>query len=69
MTTDNKVNPASGPSTFPPRKTEVPTHPGVTQPVDTENKSGANEIANRLAHKANKTEQEFGRENSNLFSK
>jgi len=46
----------------------VPTHPGVTNPSETE-KSGANEIANRLAHKANKTEQDFGRENSNLFHK
>ena len=68
MTTDNQANPSSGPSTFPPRGSDVPTHPGVTNPSETE-KSGANEIANRLAHKANKTEQDFGRENSNLFHK
>jgi len=68
MTTDNKLNPSSGPSTFPSRTTEVPNHPAVAKPEKTE-ESSAEKIANRLAHKANKTEQEFEGDNSNLFSK
>ena len=68
MTTNNKLNPSAGPSTFPRRTTEVPTHPAAVQPKDTE-KSDAEKIANRLAHKANKAEQEFESDNGNLFSK
>jgi hypothetical protein len=68
MTTDSNLNPSSGPSTFPPRTTEVPNHPHVTQPTEAE-ESVAEKVANRLAHKANKTEQQFDSDNSNLFSK
>jgi hypothetical protein len=68
MTTENKLNPSSGPSKFPSRTTEVPSHPAAVHPAETE-KSDAEKIANRLAHKANKTEQKFDDDNSNLFSK
>jgi hypothetical protein len=68
MTTNNKLNPSAGPSTFPRRTTEVPTHPGVAQSKETEKKD-VDKLANHLAHKANEREQEFEGDNSNLFSK
>lgn len=65
MTTDNNPNPSNAPSTFPPDTTQVPTHPGVVAP-DTD---AAEQTADRLAHGANKTSQDFDRDNANLFSK
>ena len=66
MTTDNNTNPANAPSTFPPNPTQVPTHPGVVPPADTD---AANQTADRLAHGANKASQDFDKDNAKLFSK
>jgi hypothetical protein len=64
MTTDNKLNPSTGASTFPP--SPRPTAPGASgnkgdQKID--------QTANRLAHKGAKKEQEFDKENNTLISK
>jgi hypothetical protein len=70
MATENHPNPSSGASS-PKRESEVPTRPSVVHPAETEKSGGdkANKVANRLAHKANKTEQAFEDDNSKLFSK
>jgi hypothetical protein len=43
----------------------------VVHPAETEKSGGdkVNKVANRLAHKANKTEQAFEDDNGKLFSK
>ena len=66
MTTDNNPNPSSAPSTFPPKSTQVPTHPANVPPADTD---AANETANRMAHNANKTHHDYEREHAKPFSK
>jgi len=68
MKTEKSSKTSSGASAFPDRTPQVPTHPSSTQPAETE-KSGVNNVANRLAHKANQKEQEFDQDNSNLFTK
>jgi hypothetical protein len=70
MTTQKTINRSSG-SSSPSHTTEVPTRPGVVHPKETE-KSIADQVetvANRMAHKANKRQQDYDRENTNLFTK
>ena len=66
MTTDVNKNPATGAATFPPRTSEVPTKPAS---VGTGNEDVADQTADRLAHKGASTEQNFDKDNSQLFSK
>ena len=66
MTTDVNPNPSTGAATFPPRTSEVPTKPAVTGEGS---EDGADKTADRMAHKGAKTEQNFDKDNSQLFSK
>jgi hypothetical protein len=66
MTTDVNPNPSDGAATFPPRTSEVPTRPAS---VGTDDENGADKTADRMAHKAAKTEQNFDKDNSQLFNK
>jgi hypothetical protein len=68
MTIESNSSPSTVPSTPHNRTTEVPTHPGVTETKETD-QNEAEKIANRLAHQANKREQNFDTDNNNLFSK
>jgi hypothetical protein len=66
MTTDVNTNPSNAPSTFPPRTSEVPTKPPTT---GTGNEDRAEKTADHMAHKGAKTEQDFDKDNSQLFTK
>jgi hypothetical protein len=69
MTTDNKPNPANNPTTVPPKPTQLPTRPGLPEREGDEKLDGAQQIADHLAHKGAKAEQDFDKDNSKLFSK
>jgi len=69
MTTDqttNPTNPTTAPDTFPPRTSEVPTKPAS---VGTGDESHLDQVADRMAHKAAKTEQNYDKTNNQLFNK
>lgn len=66
MTIDINPNPKNEPITFPPHPAQAPTKPGLP---DTEGDKRVDQVADRLAHKGAKAEQEFDKENSKLFSK
>jgi hypothetical protein len=66
MTTDRTSNPSTGSSKFPPRVNEVPTKPAVG---GEKSEDRADQVADRLAHKGAKDQQDFGRDNNKLFSK
>jgi hypothetical protein len=65
MTTDNNPNPANEPATFPPIPKESPTKPGLP---DEEGDKKIQQVADRLAHKGAKREQDFDKDNTKLFS-
>jgi hypothetical protein len=67
MTRDNTPNPV--PTAFPPQPTELPTRPGLPEREGDEKVDGAEKVADHLAHKGAKAEQDFDKENSKLFSK
>jgi hypothetical protein len=64
MTTDNKLNPSTGASTFPP--SPRPTAPGLPGKKGDEK---IDQIANRLAHKGAQREREFDKDNNTVISK
>jgi hypothetical protein len=64
MTTTVNPNPSDGANTFPPKERQTPTAGGAAQT----DKSGVDTVANRLAHKGAKAEQNFDKENGKLFS-
>jgi hypothetical protein len=66
MTTDLKTKPASEPVTFRPNPTQAPTKPGLPEKKADEK---VDQVADRMAHKGAKAEQEFDNENSKPFSK
>jgi hypothetical protein len=63
---DNNPNPANEPSTFPPNPKQMPSKPGLPP---TEGDKKVEQVADHLAHKGAKTEQEADKENGKLFSK
>jgi len=65
MVTDNNPNPANGPATYPPNLKEMPAKPGLP---DREGDKKINDVADRLAHKGAKREQDFDKDNTKLFS-
>ncbi|HEY1902709.1 MAG TPA: hypothetical protein VGG56_09780 [Terracidiphilus sp.] len=66
MTTDLNPNPANEPTTFPPKPTQAPAKPGLRAKEEVDK---ADQIADHLAHKGVKVEQDFDKENSKPFSK
>lgn len=66
MTANTNPNPSTGPSTFPSKPAQVPTTPGV---LEKEGDARVDQVANRLAHKGAKAEQNFDKENETLFNK
>jgi hypothetical protein len=66
MTTDINPNPANEPTTFPPNPTQVPTKPGLPAKEEV---GKTDQVADHLAHKGAKAEQDFDKDNSKLFSK
>lgn len=66
MTTDLNPNPANEPATFPPNPTQAPTKPGLAGKKEVDK---ADQVADHLAHKGAKAEQDFDKENSKPFSK
>jgi hypothetical protein len=66
MTTTVNTNPANDPIIVTTNPDYVPGKSNV--PASTDEKE-IEQIANKAAHKAVKTEQKFDKENSNLFSK
>jgi hypothetical protein len=69
MTTDINPNPANLPATFPPNPTQAPAKPGLPEKEGDEKVDRVDQIADHLAHKGAKAEQEFDNENSKVFSK
>jgi hypothetical protein len=63
---DNNPIPANEPAAFPPNPKLTPTKPGLPA---TEGDEKIDQVADRLAHKGAKTEQEFDQENGQIFSK
>ena len=62
MTTDDNPNPANEPATYPPNATETPAKPGLPD-------RKVEEVANRLAHKGAKRQQDFDKDNLKVISK
>ncbi len=69
MTTTITPNPTEDPVAFPPNPTQLPTTPGLPEKEGDEKVDHAEQIANHLAHKSAKAEQDFDKENSKLFNK
>ena len=67
MTTDLNPNPAQ--ETFPPNPVKLPTNPGLSEKEDDAKADRTDQVADHLAHKGAKVEQDFDKENSKLFSK
>ena len=65
MTTDIKPNPANEPTPYPQNPKQSPTKPGLP---DEEGDKKVKQVADHLAHKGAKREQEFDKENTKLFS-
>jgi hypothetical protein len=66
MTPDRTSNPSTGSSTFPDRPTENPAKPANT---GEKSEDRGERTADRLAHKGAKDQQDFDRDNNQLFSK
>jgi hypothetical protein len=67
MSTDLNPNPSNEPVTFPPNPTQAPTNPGL--PEREGDDARLQQVADHLAHKGAKAEQNFDTDNSKLFSK
>lgn len=67
MTTDLNPNPAH--ETFPSNPAQLPTKPGLPEKEGDAKVDCADQVADHLAHKGAKSEQDFDKENSKLFSK
>src|ERR1700679_1541776 len=68
MTTDNNFNPANEPNTFPPNPTQAPTAAGLPE-KEGDKKDKVDQVADRLAQKGAKTEQDYEKDNINLITK
>jgi hypothetical protein len=67
METNPNRNPSKDPHPFPHKPVQAPAAPGL--PEKEGDRKSVEQVADRLAHKGAKTEQDFDRDNSKPFTK